>query len=91
MTVSERYILTSTLVGKAMSEVMDTSKEGVCVTCFERTGFLITVIANETHDSNIRTQVMEKVTFPIPIEPVISLDLVEKPEGQSEEEAMGSE
>ena len=77
MTASERRILKTTLVGKAMSGVVDASKEGVLVACFERTGFLIAVIANKTHDSNIRPQGMEKGKFCIPTESVISLNLVE--------------
>ena len=32
-TESERRILTTTLLGKAISEVVDTSKEGVHVAC----------------------------------------------------------
>ena len=66
MTASERCILTTTLLGKAMSEIMDNSKEGVCVACFKCTGLVITVIAYEIHDSNIRPQGMEKETFCIP-------------------------
>ena len=61
-----------------MYDVMDNSKEGVCVACFERTIFLITVIANETHYSKIRPQGMEKEKFCIPTEPVIYLKLVEE-------------
>ena len=78
MTAPERRILTTNLVGKAIYEVMDTSKEGVSVACFERTSFLITVIADDTCKSNIRPHGMEKGKFHIPIEPVISLNLVEE-------------
>ena len=91
MTASERRILIKTFVGKALSEVMDTSKEGVCVACFDCTGLLITVISNEIHDSKIIPQEMEKETFHIPIEPVNSLYLVEEPEEQSEEESVVAE
>ena len=49
MTASERRILKTTLVGKAMSGVVDASKEGVLVACFERTGLLTNMIANEIH------------------------------------------
>ena len=60
MPSSERCIPTTPLVGKVMYEVMDTSKEGVDVACFERNGLLTTVISNETNDSKMRPQVMEK-------------------------------
>ena len=60
MTASEICILTTNLVGKEIPEVMDTSKEGVDVACFERNGLLTTVISNETNDSKMRPQVMEK-------------------------------
>ena len=56
MTESERRIIKPNILGKAMSEVMDTSKEGVRVAYFEHTGLIITVVANETHDSRIRPQ-----------------------------------
>ena len=67
MTASERRILTTILVGKEISEVMYTSKEVVRVAFFERTGLLITVIANEISDSNIRPQGMENGKFCIAI------------------------
>ena len=88
MKASERCMIRTTLVGKSISEVIDTFKESVHVACFEHTGFIITLIANETHDSKIRPQVMQKGTFFIPKEPVISLNLVEEPEGHIEEEVV---
>ena len=46
---SERRILTTNIVGKAMSGVMDTSKQGVIVVCFEPSCLIINVVANETN------------------------------------------
>ena len=46
---SERRILTTNIVGKAMSGVMDTSKQGVIVACFEPSCLIINVVANETN------------------------------------------
>ena len=91
MKATERSILATNILEKAMSEVMDTSKEVLHVACFEHTGFLITVIGNETNDSKIRPYGMEKMIFCIPKEPVISLNLVEVTERQSEEEATVAE
>ena len=76
MISSEVHTHTTTLVGKAMLTVMDTSKEGVCVACFERTDFLISVVSNKNHDSKIRPQGLDKGKFLIPTEPVIILNLV---------------
>ena len=67
MTATEICILTTTLLRKLMSEVMDTSKECVRVEYFEHTGLLITVISKEIHDSNIRPQGMENGKFCIAI------------------------
>ena len=91
MTSSERRILATIIVGKAIYEVMGNSKKGVCVAYFERTGLLITVIANENHDSKIRPQGMEKGKLCKPTEPVISLNLIEETEGQSEEKSASAE
>ena len=60
MTAAERRILTTTLIGKAMTSVMATDQDEMRVKCFERTGCLLTLLANEDHDSRIKPQGMKE-------------------------------
>ena len=58
MTASERRILISEFVGKAMRKVMTVEYEDVRVGCFERTGCLITLIANGEYDKKYQLNQM---------------------------------
>ena len=53
-------------VATAMAEVMDPSYESVHIGCFELTGLLITLTANDEHDSKIKPQGMERGTLCVP-------------------------
>ena len=77
-TTSEICILTTIILGKPMSGFVDNYIEGVCFACYEHTGLLFTVTAKETQNSKIIPQGIEKLTFRIPTEPIISLNLVEE-------------
>ena len=53
MTAGERRILSIGFLGKAMRKVMTQEYEAMRVGCFERTGCLLTLIANNEHDQRI--------------------------------------
>lgn len=53
MTAMERRILITNQVGDAMTYVMSEEQDHMRVGCFERTGCLITLLANEEHDKKI--------------------------------------
>lgn len=73
-TASERRILISDLVGKAMRYVMHEDRDQLRVSCFERTGSLMTWLPNDTHDTKIRPQGMPKEKFTVPQKRRLQLD-----------------
>ena len=54
MTAGERRILSIGFLDKAMWKVMTQEHETMRVGCFERTGCLLTFIANHEHDQRIK-------------------------------------
>ena len=61
-------ILTTDLVGKANDYVMSDKMDEMRVGCFERTGMMITHIADTNLDDKICPQGMKKGDFQMPIE-----------------------
>ena len=64
MTAMERIILVSHLVAKTNTSMMEQERDNQRISCFERTGCLITTHASDK-DSNIKSQGV-KVPFMIP-------------------------
>ena len=70
MTAGERRILSIGVLGKAMRKVMTQEYEAMRVGCFERTGCLLTLIANNEHDQRIKPQGMMTGSFTVPTQSV---------------------
>ena len=66
LTAGERRIISVGFVGQAMRKVMSVDYDNMRVGCFERTGCLMTIIANEEHDKKIRPQGMDTRNFTVP-------------------------
>ena len=70
MTAGERRILSIGFLGKAMRKVMTQEYEAIRVGCFERTGCLLTLVANNEHDQRIKPQGMMTGSFTVPTQSV---------------------
>ena len=68
LTATERRILISDLVGKAMEYVMSNEMESMRISAFRRTGCLITALPQQQLDSEIKSQAMPTGSFSVPIE-----------------------
>ena len=66
MSASERRIVTTQFIGKAMNEVMSTENTEMRRRAFEKTGCLITWLPIATHDDKICPQGLEKGMFHVP-------------------------
>ena len=66
MTASERRIVTSLFISKAMKDIMSEDYDAMRVRRFEKTGCLITWLPNEQYDEKILPQGMEKGMFQVP-------------------------
>ena len=86
LTASERRVLTTAFVGRAMASIMDNSRDNMCVGCFERTGLLLTMLATVEYDSKIKPQGMKIGSFKVPTERAAMAPAVD-PEPQDEEAA----
>ena len=60
MTAMERRILVTHLVARANSYMMEDARDEQRLSCFERTGCLMTVVEAELHDKKIRPQGLTK-------------------------------
>ena len=60
MTAMERRILVTHLVARANSYMMEDARDEQRLSCFERTGCLMTVAEAELHDKKIRPQGLTK-------------------------------
>ena len=93
LTAGERRIISIGFVGQAMRKIMTAKYDKLRVGCFERTGCLITLIANEEYDQKVSPQGMKAGSFKVPSERVtvnIVEDNVENTntlQGQDEEHA----
>ena len=93
LTAGERRIISIGFVGQAMRKIMTAKYDKLRVGCFERTGCLITLIANEEYDQKVSPQGMKAGSFKVPSERVtvnIGEDNVEDTntlQGQDEEHA----
>ena len=70
LTAGERRIISVGFVGQAMRKIMTPEYDKLRVGCFERTGCLITLIANEEYDQKISPQGMNAGSFTVPSERV---------------------
>ena len=66
MTASERRILTTKFIAKAMGEVMSEENVDMRRKAFEKTGCLITWLPNDLHDEKICPQGLKKEMFMVP-------------------------
>ena len=92
MTASERRILVTDFVGKAMQDVTSPTYEGMRIGSFERTGCLITLLSNNFHDQ-IHPQGLKPESFTAPSE-VRAMAVVEQAELEDQHEraaALGEE
>ena len=93
LTAGERRILSIGFLGQAMRKIMTADYDDMRVGCFERTGCLMTLIANNEYDRKINPQGMKIGSFSIPSER-LTVDVGEENvgnmndiEGQGEEDA----
>ena len=65
MIAGERRILITSLVGKAIDHILKLENNDMRVSCFERIGYLITILPMDNLDTKIRSQGTEKGSFVI--------------------------